>query len=142
MQDSEARRLEFGTSPIYKFTYPTSFKTGTSSDFRDAWVVAYTQDYLVSVWMGNYKRDSMKRVSGSLGPVSVMRTIFGILNPKRGIKKNYNLKRVAVCPVSGILPSENCPHVEEIFKEGTEPTKICDAKHKNKQKLYNTLKIA
>lgn len=142
LQDSEARRLEFGTSPIYKFTYPTSFKTGTSSDFRDAWVAAYTQDYLVSVWMGNYKRDSMKRVSGSLGPVSVMRTIFGILNPKRGIKKNYNLKRVAVCPVSGILPSENCPHVEEIFKEGTEPTKICDAKHKNKQKLYNTLKIA
>ena len=31
---------------------------------------------------------------------------------------------------------------KEIFKEGTEPTKICDAKHKNKQKLYNTLKIA
>ena len=104
--------------------------------------MAYTQDYLVSVWMGNYKRDSMKRVSGSLGPVSVMRTIFGILNPKRGIKKNNNLKRVSVCPISGMLPSKDCPFIEEIFKKGTEPVSLCDGKHENKQKLYNTLKIA
>ncbi len=142
LQDEDARRLEFGYSFDYKFTYPTSFKTGTSSDFRDAWVVAYTQDYLVAVWMGNYDRTPMKRVSGSVGPVKVMKSIFSLLNVKRGIKKNFNLERIAICPVTGLLAGKNCAHVDEIFKPGTAPKDTCDGDHEFKEKLYDNLKIA
>ena len=28
-------------------------KTGTTSDYRDAWFIGFTADYVVGVWMGN-----------------------------------------------------------------------------------------
>lgn len=142
LADREARRLEFGRSAVYDFTYPTSFKTGTSSDFRDAWVVAFTRDYLVAVWMGNYNRDSMKKVSGSQGPMLVMRVIFSMLDVNRGITQNHNLSRKTICAFSGLLASEKCPHIDEIYKKGTEPTKECDGVHKIKEKRYKKLMIS
>jgi len=34
-------------------------KTGTSSDFRDNWVISYHPDLVVGVWVGNNDNSSM-----------------------------------------------------------------------------------
>jgi len=42
-------------------------KTGTSRDFHDSWVVGYTEDFVVGVWLGNSENEPMDQVSGSSG---------------------------------------------------------------------------
>lgn len=42
-------------------------KTGTSRDFHDSWVVGYTGDFVVGVWLGNSENEPLDQVSGSSG---------------------------------------------------------------------------
>ena len=43
---------------------PAAGKTGTTSDFRDAWFVGFTPDLIAAVWLGN---DDYKRMNESYG---------------------------------------------------------------------------
>ena len=51
---------------------PAAGKTGTTTDFRDAWFVGYTPDLVAAVWIGNdnYPRmneataETFRRASG------------------------------------------------------------------------------
>jgi len=43
-------------------------KTGTSSNYRDAWFVGYTGQYVVGVWLGNDDFTPMARVTGGSFP--------------------------------------------------------------------------
>jgi penicillin-binding protein 1C len=80
LSDSWARRLEFGTNSVMNMPVQTAVKTGTSSDYRDAWVVGFNYRYVVGIWMGNLDRTPMDGVTGSVGPALVMRGIFSKLN--------------------------------------------------------------
>ncbi len=51
-------------------------KTGTSQDYRDAWFIGFTRDYVVGVWVGNDDNTPMKNVSGSGLPTRIARDIF------------------------------------------------------------------
>lgn len=42
-------------------------KTGTSRDFHDSWVVGYTPDFVVGVWLGNTANEPLTQVSGQAG---------------------------------------------------------------------------
>lgn len=42
-------------------------KTGTSRDFHDSWVVGYTPDFVVGVWLGNSENEPLAQVSGQSG---------------------------------------------------------------------------
>lgn len=46
-------------------------KTGTSSDWRDAWFVGYTADYTAGVWVGHDNFSSMGRVTGGSLPTQI-----------------------------------------------------------------------
>lgn len=46
-------------------------KTGTSSDWRDAWFVGYTADYAGGVWVGHDDFTSMGRTTGGTIPAQV-----------------------------------------------------------------------
>ena len=48
-------------------------KTGTTSDYRDAWFAGFTADYTTVVWMGNDDNTPMKRVTGSSMPAQLWR---------------------------------------------------------------------
>jgi penicillin-binding protein 1A len=43
-------------------------KTGTSSDYKDAWFLGYTGQYVTGVWYGNDNSTSMNRVTGGSIP--------------------------------------------------------------------------
>ena len=50
-----------------------SGKTGTSQNFRDAWFVGYTDDFVAGVWVGNDDNTPMKGVTGGSYPAAIWR---------------------------------------------------------------------
>jgi len=54
---------------------PISGKTGTTSDFKDAWCTGYTSDYVITAWAGfdNYKKTLGRDATGGIvvGPIIV-----------------------------------------------------------------------
>lgn len=78
MADPDARMLEFGRG--LQFPIDTAIKTGTSTDYRDAWALAFDYRHTVAVWMGNLDGSAMNGVTGALGPAMVLRSVFSELN--------------------------------------------------------------
>ena len=50
---------------------PAAGKTGTTSDFRDAWFVGFTPDLVAAVWMGNDDYSRMNEAYGGGIPASI-----------------------------------------------------------------------
>lgn len=54
-------------------------KTGTSRDFHDSWVVGYTPDFVVGVWLGNVENEPLEQVSGQTGAGAVWHDVMEYL---------------------------------------------------------------
>lgn len=68
LSDNNARSMIFGTNSPLAFQGRTvAAKTGTTSDFKDAWTVGYTPSLATAVWTGNSNAAKMK--SGADGSV-------------------------------------------------------------------------
>lgn len=63
--------VETGTGRAARIGRPAAGKTGTTSDYRDAWFVGYTPDLITSVWVGNDDNSPTKKVSGSGLPAQI-----------------------------------------------------------------------
>ncbi len=78
---------------------PSAGKTGTTSDYRDAWFVGYTGGYVAAVWVGDDDNRKMARVAGGGIPARVWRGYMesalagaparGILLPEAGDPEAY-----------------------------------------------------
>lgn len=55
---------------------PAGAKTGTSQEWRDAWFVGYTADYVTGVWLGNDDNSAMGKIVGGSFPASIWRTFM------------------------------------------------------------------
>jgi len=126
LSDNNARIPSFGDNSPLSLGFPAAAKTGTTTDFRDNWVMGYTPDLVVGVWVGNANNTPMLDVTGvsGAGPIYnlFMRTV------KRGkITPNFvepdGLIHREVCSLSGLLPTEACTRrINELFLTGTQPT--------------------
>ncbi len=65
--------LERGTGRAARLDRPAAGKTGTSSDFRDAWFMGFTGDLIAGVWVGNDDNAPMKGVTGGDAPARIWR---------------------------------------------------------------------
>ncbi len=124
LSDSKARRLEFGSGSVLNFPLQTAAKTGTSTDYRDAWTLGYNDRYVVGLWMGNLDRSPMNHVTGASGPALVLRSIFSILNDNRNTKPLYLSPRLVAHTVCTRPPNTDgsCPKRSEWFMADTVPT--------------------
>jgi 1A family penicillin-binding protein len=63
LSDNVARTPEFGAdSPLYfGADTPVADKTGTTNDYRDAWIIGYTPGIVVGAWAGNNDNSSMQK---------------------------------------------------------------------------------
>jgi penicillin-binding protein 1C len=107
LSDPDARAAEFGSNSILDLPYPTAVKTGTSSDYRDSWTMGFDNRYTVGIWMGRLGGGSMDRVTGSIGPASVLRRIFAHLRaraPYAGLWRSPKLAHVTTCEWIGSAP--------------------------------------
>ncbi len=64
-----------------------ALKTGTSRDYRDSWVIGYTPDFLVGVWVGNADASPTREVSGQVGAGRIWAEIMDML-----LNSEYNKK--------------------------------------------------
>lgn len=69
--------LTEGTGKAARLDRPAAGKTGTTQDYRDAWFMGYTADYVGGVWLGNDdQRHEMKKVTGGGLPAQLWKTIM------------------------------------------------------------------
>lgn len=87
LSDPHARQMEFGTSSVLNFPLQTAVKTGTSTDYRDAWAVGYNDRYVAGIWMGNLDHRPTDGVTGGTGPALALRSVFNELNRGRVTEK-------------------------------------------------------
>lgn len=117
----------------------TAGKTGTTSSFYDRWFIGYTPYYVAGIWWGydeNQPTDSTVSWQTYMWG-SVMNAIHAQKGYTSGsFEQPEGLVRVTYCIDSGKLPCEYCaldPRGSRLtstyFKEGTQPTEICDRHH-------------
>ncbi len=92
-------------------------KTGTSSDFRDAWFVGATSNLLTIVWIGNdiAKRTlGIKRSGGVVSaPVWALYThyVYARKKPPAFKMPATDIIEKDICNKSGFLPVDTCPNI-------------------------------
>lgn len=62
--------------------YDIAGKTGTTSDYKDAWFVGYTGGFVTAVWTGKDDATPMKRVTGGGAPAEIWRTFMSAALPR------------------------------------------------------------
>ncbi|PYQ59243.1 MAG: hypothetical protein DMF58_12435 [Acidobacteria bacterium] len=103
-------------------------KSGTTSNYRDAWFIGYSPRILTLVWVGFDDGHSV-RLTGSDACIPIwtshMNRIDGLVADVDWKKPDDVIGR-AIDPESGMLSTPYCPQVKrEIFVAGTEPAQFC-----------------
>jgi penicillin-binding protein 1C len=124
LSDPEARRLEFVTGSLLRFPVQTAVKTGTSSDYRDAWAVGFNHGFTVGVWVGNLDRDATDGITGANGPALVLRSVLAELNRHQETRPLYlspRLVQAEICRDTGLQADGYCTSLSEWFVPGNGP---------------------
>jgi penicillin-binding protein 1A len=88
---------------------PTCGKTGTTNDWRDAWFVGYTGNFVGAVWLGNDDYSPTKRMTGGTLPAATWHNIMA-----------YAHQGVELRPLPGLPPPQHAPAIADISSEGGE----------------------
>ncbi|HEX3484251.1 MAG TPA: penicillin-binding protein 1A [Micropepsaceae bacterium] len=105
---------------------PLAGKTGTSSDFRDAWFVGFSPDLALGVFVG---KDNFQTLGngeqGALAAAPIFRDFMKEAladQPGTPFRTPQGIVQVPINPVSGAEVVEGTPgSILEAFKAGTEP---------------------
>ena len=63
LSDNKSRTPAFGaSSPLFFPDRPVAAKTGTTNDYKDAWVLGYTPSLAVGAWFGNNDSSPMEKM--------------------------------------------------------------------------------
>jgi membrane carboxypeptidase/penicillin-binding protein PbpC len=72
-----------------------ALKTGTSHDYTDSWIVGYTPDFLVGVWVGNADNSPTDAVSGQVGAGRIWNEVMqSMLNSKYNTNTQFDFSDV------------------------------------------------
>ncbi len=70
---------------------PAVGKTGTTSDYRDAWFVGFTGNYVAAVWYGNDDYSRMKTMTGGTLPAMTWQKFMAYAHTNIEIKPVYGI---------------------------------------------------
>ena len=68
--------IQKGTGTRANIGRPAAGKTGTTSDYHDAWFVGYTPDLVAGVWVGNDDNATLGGMSGGLTPAVIWKAFM------------------------------------------------------------------
>lgn len=130
LSDNSARSPTFGPSSLLHIpNRQVPVKTGTTNNLRDNWTIGFIPDRLVAVWVGNNDNTPMSYVaSGITGASPIWRKITDHLlenYPPYSFSPPGELKKTAICTITGQLACSACPTRLEYFVPGTEPKTAC-----------------
>ena len=66
-----------GTGTAASIGRPAAGKTGTTSDYKDAWFVGFTPDLVASVWLGYDTDGYLNGITGGSTPATIWREFMG-----------------------------------------------------------------
>jgi penicillin-binding protein 1A len=100
-------------------------KTGTTSDFSDAWFIGYTPDLVAGCWFGY---DQRRRIGKLLTGGAIAAPVWAdfMMNalkdtPDKPFPVPQGVKFSRICADTGRPPDKNCRRpIDEAFVEGTE----------------------
>jgi len=122
LSDNNARVGTFGPNNVINLGPNVAVKTGTTTDYRDAWTIGYTPQVVTGVWVGNSDNTPMKSLPGSRGAGPIWRGVMEwILKrlPEVKFGEPDGLEWVEVDATSGLLPTAYSPRkVREVFIKG------------------------
>jgi penicillin-binding protein 1C len=76
LSDPLARLPSFPRYGPTEFPFPVALKTGTSQGYRDAWLVAWSRQYIVGVWVGRGDAGTMTRLTGARSAARLARAVL------------------------------------------------------------------
>ncbi|MEW5921039.1 MAG: PBP1A family penicillin-binding protein [Bacillota bacterium] len=122
-----------GTASGIRVDRPLAAKTGTSSENRDAYLVAYTPEVLISFWMGHDMPITGHIKGGSSAAIPLMNALLEEILDKIPAsdfpRPDGIVGPVEICGQSGLRPGRYCPKdkiVEEYFPLDKLPQQICN----------------
>lgn len=68
--------VERGTGKNANISENIYGKTGTSQNFRDAWFIGFSDDYIIGVWIGNDDNSPTNKITGGSLPASLFADIM------------------------------------------------------------------
>jgi 1A family penicillin-binding protein len=127
LSDNDARSAVFGSnSALYLGDRPAGAKTGTTSEYRDAWTVGFTPQLVAGVWVGNNNNSPM--VAGSAGAMAAApiwnKFMKGALEGQsvEQFVRPTQIKDITVDKLSNKLPTDNSPEtITDIFADWQVP---------------------
>jgi penicillin-binding protein 1B len=110
------------------FKHAYAGKTGTTSNYRDAWFIGYSPRILTLVWIG-FDDGHSTRLAGGDACVPIwtrhMNRIDGQIADVDW-KRPEDVSSREIDPLSGMLATPYCPQTRsEIYVAGTEPDAVC-----------------
>lgn len=125
--------LERGTASAasaFGFTGIAAGKTGTTSNYRDAWFAGFTPNLLALVWVG-LDDNSPIQMSGARAALPIWSAFMKKAAGRETVPFTFprEIVQVTIDPETGGLASRQCPSTfNEVFIEGTEPGEVCPHK--------------
>ena len=102
-------------------------KTGTSSDFRDAWFIGYTPEIVIAVWVG-FDDSTSVRVTGAVAALPIFADLLEAARGKEPAEEfdiPTGVESVDVDTDSGLRAGFLCGGSREVFLRGTAPEGEC-----------------
>ncbi len=101
---------------------PAAVKTGFGPDGSDAWVVGYTPQRVVAIWLGSEGLSEAPRSQAGAGLWTAVMQAASREVPPEDWPRPPGIIRLNVCDPSGLLPTSDCPNiVTETFIDGYQP---------------------
>ena len=69
VQEGSGKKAQLGDRPV-------AGKSGTTQDYRDAWFIGFTADYVCGVWLGNDDGTSLNKITGGTLPAELWHNIM------------------------------------------------------------------
>ena len=123
LSDNDSRSMIFGSrSALYFPDRTVAAKTGTTTEFRDAWTVGFTPSLSTAVWVGN--NDNTPMAAHADGVVAAAPIFHKYIQealkdkPNEDFNRPKEIKEITVDKLSNKLPNDNSPadqRVTDIF---------------------------
>ncbi len=118
----------------YGINFPCAGKTGTSSNYNDAWFIGYNSNLVTAVWIGNktgsVSLGSGRSASGVAAPVwaEYISEIYRENKPPEFKSDIQSITSETICLESGDVAGRNGECIKtavQLFYSGSEPGKFC-----------------
>lgn len=138
LSDHDARAYVFGNSALDFYDRQVAVKTGTTSEYRDAWTIGYTPQLVAGVWVGN--NDNTPMAAGAAGAMAAAPIWHKFMAsaladaPQEPFIRPAGIQDITVDKLSNKLPTDHSPDkITDIFASWQTP--------KGKDDIHVTLQI-